>query len=278
MKIFISWSGEKSRIIANELSLWLRDVIQVLRPFMSQHDIEKGLNWSEELDKRLRDDSMALIILTPDNLNSPWINYEAGAVHKGINSNKVATILIDIDYSDLPSTLSRFNGTLFQKEEIFSLLKSINKELIEGALEESALARSFNSHWNKLESAYNKSRNFNKYERNELAIIESNITNTISDRFTPSTNFTDNISDLVVLLIKSFNKKEEYINNIEKWLKKEDKECEEANYNLLKEVLYWLNALELPYRKEVFKIFTEYSRTKIDEIEDMTNQGRAAHH
>lgn len=42
MKIFISWSGTRSRAMAVALRNWLPDVVQAFKPFMSEEDIEKG--------------------------------------------------------------------------------------------------------------------------------------------------------------------------------------------------------------------------------------------
>lgn len=277
MKVFISWSGERSRLIAEELKIWLKDVIQILEPFMSQHDIQKGSIWTEELDKELKSDSIALIVLTSDNIESPWINYEAGAIHKGINGNKIATLLVDIDYSQLPSTLSKFNGTKFEKGEIHSLLKSINKELGKSSLDEAVLLRSFNSHWNRLESKYQESKSHAKYKKDQLSIVESNIHRTIGKQFNLSTNFHDDISEIVELLIGS-KKKEEIERNFQEWLKDNDKdELSPINSNIMKEILYWVCLFDSPFKIDIFRMIKEYSKNKQDEIEDITNQGIAAH-
>ncbi len=77
MKIFLSWSGPSSRAVAESLNDWLMRVIQAVKPFYSL-DIEKSAKRSSELDATLEGTRFEIIRLTPGNLNSKWIHYEAG--------------------------------------------------------------------------------------------------------------------------------------------------------------------------------------------------------
>jgi len=43
MKVFISWSVQRSAAVADALRYWLPKVIQALEPWMSADDIEKGI-------------------------------------------------------------------------------------------------------------------------------------------------------------------------------------------------------------------------------------------
>ena len=42
MKVFISWSGNKSHKVAMIFREWLPSVIQSLEPYVSSEDIDKG--------------------------------------------------------------------------------------------------------------------------------------------------------------------------------------------------------------------------------------------
>ena len=44
MKVFISWSGEKSKKIAEVFRDWLPQVIQAIEPFVSFEDIKRELD------------------------------------------------------------------------------------------------------------------------------------------------------------------------------------------------------------------------------------------
>jgi hypothetical protein len=49
MKVFVSWSMDRSKKIANALQNWLPDVFQSLEVFMSDHNIQAGDRWGNEL-------------------------------------------------------------------------------------------------------------------------------------------------------------------------------------------------------------------------------------
>ena len=55
MLIFISWSGVASEAVATALANWLPLVIQVLKPWVSTQDIQKGQRWAEEIAEKLEE-------------------------------------------------------------------------------------------------------------------------------------------------------------------------------------------------------------------------------
>ena len=67
MKVFLSWSGDKSREVALILNEWLPNVMQWVKPFMSAEDIKKGARWSADVAKELEDTNFGIICVTPDN-------------------------------------------------------------------------------------------------------------------------------------------------------------------------------------------------------------------
>lgn len=127
MKIFISWSGTKSKNVATFLKSWIEQIIQAADPWISV-DIDKGKKWNGEIINELSESRVGIICLTRDNLNSPWILFEAGALSKATDSY-VCTFLLDITPTDLTGPLSIFQATKFNKEDIFKLLTSINNNV-----------------------------------------------------------------------------------------------------------------------------------------------------
>lgn len=127
MKIFISWSGNKSKNVATYLKSWIEQIIQAADPWISV-DIDKGKKWNGEIINELAESRVGIICLTRENLNSPWILFEAGALSKASDSY-VCTFLVDVTPTDLTGPLSIFQATKFNKEDLFKLLTSINNNV-----------------------------------------------------------------------------------------------------------------------------------------------------
>lgn len=71
MKVFISWSGNKSHKVAMIFREWLPSVIQSLEPYVSSEDIDKGARWSSDIAKELEDSTFGILCVTKDNLHAP---------------------------------------------------------------------------------------------------------------------------------------------------------------------------------------------------------------
>lgn len=70
MKIFISWSGDKSNKIANAFRTWLPSTIQMIKPYYTPADIEKGARWNNEISKELESSEIGIFCITKESLNS----------------------------------------------------------------------------------------------------------------------------------------------------------------------------------------------------------------
>ena len=71
MKIFISWSGERSQKIAELFKDWIQCVIQAAKPWISSHDVDRGALWYTEISKTLADSQFGILCLTPENKTEP---------------------------------------------------------------------------------------------------------------------------------------------------------------------------------------------------------------
>ncbi len=155
MLVFISWSGKKSKIIAEFLEGWLRQVIQAIDPWISS-DITKGSRWNPEITAKLEASKVGIICLTKDNLNSEWILFEAGAISKTKDAY-VCTLLLGLNSSDVEYPLAQFQHTSTQKEDFKHLLITINKALLkcnEKSLSENTLEDTFETYWPRLEQKF----------------------------------------------------------------------------------------------------------------------------
>ena len=127
MKVFISWSGERSKKVALIFREWLPTVIQALEPFVSSEDIEKGSRWNTDIAQELNETKFGIICVTKDNIKSPWLNFEAGALSKTIDNSYVAPVLFEVKPSDLTnSPISQFQATSISKEDMKKLVETLN--------------------------------------------------------------------------------------------------------------------------------------------------------
>ncbi len=153
MKIFLSWSGQTSHQIAKGLREWLQSVIQTAEPWLSSEDIKKGARWSPAIAKELAESRAAIFCLTPENLQSPWLNFEAGAVSNTPWSANVCTYLFGISNSDVTGPLTQFQSTIAtSKEDNLRLLSTINSAQEGRALDPKRLDKAFNTFWPELEA------------------------------------------------------------------------------------------------------------------------------
>lgn len=151
MKIFISWSGEKSRQIGEAFRHWLPDVIQSVRPYFTPDDVAKGQRWAADIAENLHTSQFGLFCLTSENLNAPWLLFEAGAVSKDSKNGKVCPLLFGIDSTQLAGPLLQFQATTYSREEVYKFLKSINAET-NNPLNDVQLERAFDRCWNELDN------------------------------------------------------------------------------------------------------------------------------
>jgi len=150
MKVFISWSGPISKKVAEALTDWLGNVIQAAKPWMSSENIEKGARWSTDLAQQLEESKVGIICVTPDNINAPWLNFEAGALSKTLADSFVSPYLFGLEPTDLTGPLVQFQVTRANKEDTKRLVRTINKALEKDALPEKNLDGTFDVWWPKL--------------------------------------------------------------------------------------------------------------------------------
>jgi len=156
MKVFISWSGEKSRKVAELFKDWLPCVIQSAEPWISSEDIEKGKKWLTEINNALGDTNFGIICLTQSNANKPWILFETGALAKGLEGSHVCTFLVDISPTDIGGPLAQFQFTQFNKKSIHQLIDTINSCGDGKKLESETLNKTFEMFWPQLEEEFNR--------------------------------------------------------------------------------------------------------------------------
>lgn len=151
VRVFISWSGERSRALAGILHKWLPATLQAVQPYFTPDDIAKGARWFPEIAKELDASRIGLLCLTADNLTAPWMMFEAGALAKSLEKSRVCPLLFGVEPSDLSGPLAQFQAARFDRAEFHRVLKMINAELGAEALPTEVLDMVFGKWWPDLE-------------------------------------------------------------------------------------------------------------------------------
>lgn len=162
MKVFISWSGEKSQEIARVFREWLPSVIQSIEPYVSAVDIDKGARWSSDIAKELENSTFGIICVTQDNIEAPWISFEAGALSKTMDKAFVTPFLFDIKRSEVQGPLLQFQSTVFEMEDIRKMIKTLNKACGDMKIPDERLNKSFDVWYPTLEQELKKIKGGNE--------------------------------------------------------------------------------------------------------------------
>jgi hypothetical protein len=155
MKVFISWSGNRSKGVASALKHWLPDVFQGLDVWMSDHDIDAGQRWGLQLDAVLKECSLGIICLTPESLKSHWLTFEAGALSTAIDGSRVIPYRFQLNSPDVGPPLSQFQDVFADEAGTLKLIQSLNNALGRPLGEEERLKRVFQHWWPDLEKQLN---------------------------------------------------------------------------------------------------------------------------
>ena len=152
MKVFISWSGNKSREVAAALRDWLPAVINSVEPFVSSKDIDSGTRWQMEVAGQLEATAYGIVCVTRANQAAPWLNFEAGALAKVVESARVAPLAIDLTPSDIKVPLGQFQAQPATHAGIREIVTSLNAAC-PAPLTDELIERAFEKWWPDLERA-----------------------------------------------------------------------------------------------------------------------------
>jgi len=150
--VFVSWSGSRSNWVAQAVRDWLPLVLQTAKPWMSTNDVEKGTRGLGEVSTNLQGVKIGIVCLTPENLDAPWILYEAGALSKTIDEKtRLCTYLLGgLQFQDVKPPLGMFQATKPDKSDTLEMVRTINVALGD-TVTKSNLDRIFDRMWPELE-------------------------------------------------------------------------------------------------------------------------------
>ncbi len=150
LKIFLSWSGVRSKKTAEILKKYLPRFLHQIEPWMSSKDIYKGDRWAIEIGDNLDSHQIGIICITPENRTAPWILFEAGAISKQLEKSKVFPLLLGMTPEELDGPLGQFQSTVLDEDDFKKLIEAINSLLGEGTLNKDVLDATFSSFWPKM--------------------------------------------------------------------------------------------------------------------------------
>jgi len=145
-RVFISWSGERSRHLALALRDLLPEVLQDLDTWMSENDIAAGARWGHELAEQLTTNRVGIICLTPENLLAPWLLFESGSLASSLSESRVIPYRLGLSAADVTFPLAQFQGVDADEAGTRKLLSSLNAAR-EGPMPEERLGRMFTRWW-----------------------------------------------------------------------------------------------------------------------------------
>ena len=134
-KVFISWSGELSKHVATVWRDLVWEMFDGVDPFMSAKDIGAGERGLPLIDSELADTTFGIIVVTQDNQDSQWLNYEAGALSKNVPMWILASRhpwWTSLGGGDATGPISQFQAKLLDRQGIEDILVEIAKNPPEG--------------------------------------------------------------------------------------------------------------------------------------------------
>lgn len=155
--VFFSWSGERSKKVAEEFQDLFKGVFDpVIDCFLSTRDIAPGTRSVQILFEKLEKCNYGICFIDSENVRAPWIQFEAGALSKMVADSQVMVLLLDNNTESLQGTpLFEFQHKLFNKEHIQSIFEEIIKLFDQVSSRDSFLKR-FENGWDNFYENSNK--------------------------------------------------------------------------------------------------------------------------
>ncbi len=152
--------------------------LSYVKPWVSDKDIGAGDRWAQSIAGELETSNFGIICITPENLQSEWILFEAGALSKSMLDAKVIPLLFGLELSDLSGPLSQFQAQKVDQVGLMEVVRAINK-VADNAVVENIVARSVPALWPTLQAELEKiadTRPEEKHNRPQHEILEELVT------------------------------------------------------------------------------------------------------
>jgi hypothetical protein len=169
MRVFISWSGPRSRKVAACLHEYLPKVFHLVSTWMSVDDIRSGAYWSVDIRNSLGSAKVGIICLTPDNIESRWLLYESGALAHAVGGALVVPYLLGLRPTEIQGPLAQFQAVAADKVGTEKLFRDLNELLTEGKLGESSFSETFDVWWPRISECLKSAQVDDREKRTKLS-------------------------------------------------------------------------------------------------------------
>lgn len=202
MEIFLSWSKDWSQELTKAFRDWIPYVLQDVSPFMSAADIALGTNWNEKINSQLEKSTIGILFVTPENIDSSWLNFEAGALSKSLEKgSKIIPILFgdkDINIKLSGSPLKQFQSVIHPDKKGFENLIGTLNDSSENPLDQEKISKTFEKWWPDFETNLNSINK--KYDT-----VKSDTQEVTGNSLQNSEALIYNISDKLDILLRKPN-------------------------------------------------------------------------
>lgn len=148
MKVFLSWSGGTAEKVASSLHRWFDRVLaDVVETYFSP-ETPAGVVWTEELRTAIRESAFAVLVITPDNRERPWLMWEAGALSNLQAEIRIVPFLFHLEVEELPRQLQDRQSIVYKGDpdrDRAAILKLVDS-LLETAGVEPSLRKRVKDH------------------------------------------------------------------------------------------------------------------------------------
>lgn len=151
--VFLSWSGNKSKDMAQIFSYYLPYILQGRTCFFSPDEIPKGVGWYQYIGEALKNAECGIVFLTRDNISNPWILFEGGGL---FSKGRVNVLLCDMGKEDANNHIwANINLTSVDEAEVYKMIQSLYAST-RLEFSEDVLKANFNRYWPTMKEAFDK--------------------------------------------------------------------------------------------------------------------------
>lgn len=158
MVIFISWSGEIAKSIAEALKEELANIFNTkdnkIEFFVSSQDIAAGADWFNEISRAIETSILGILCLTKENTTNEsiadWIVFEAGALAFHLKNKKAIIPMLFDTNVPTKSPLRPFEFIKFTPTQYKKLICDINNNYLDKKYEENIIRDLANASYNRL--------------------------------------------------------------------------------------------------------------------------------